>query len=167
MRYLFALLAVFISLAGHAQPVSEHDLKAFYIYKIALFTEWPQGEQDSFNMCSLADGNVGAAMKKLEGRRIGDRRIVVANLSSLAAIGQCQVLFIGERATTELPKIASLLGDKPILTVTDVPLLASVGVVLALDDQRLLFDVNLELCRRINLRPMSAMLLLARNVKKS
>ena len=167
MRYLSVVLAFCLSLAAHAQPVSEYDLKALYIYNIALFTDWPQTGQDSFNMCSLADANVGLAMKKLEGKRIGDRRIVAATLSSLAAIGQCQVLFIGEGATNELPKITTLLGDKPILTVTDVPLLESVGVVLVVDGQGLRFDVNLELCRRINLKPKSTMLRLARNVKKS
>ena len=89
MRYLSVVLAFCLSLAAHAQPVSEYDLKALYIYNIALFTDWPQTGQDSFNMCSLADANVGLAMKKLEGKRIGDRRIVAATLSSLAAIGQC------------------------------------------------------------------------------
>lgn len=165
MRCLFFLLAFCISLSGYAQPVSEYDLKASFIYKIALYTEWPQTEQDSFNICSLADANVGSAMKKLEGKRMGDRRVVVASLTSLAAIGECQVLFIGERAIIDLPKIIRLLAGKSILTVTDVPQLPFVGVVLALEDQRLLFDVNLDLCRRLNLRPRSAMLRLARNVK--
>lgn len=167
MRILAYLLAAWFSLSAHADPVAEYDMKATYLYNFAAFTEWPESERATFNLCTLGDENLGQALLRFEGKLIGGVRMAIARLSSLSAIRKCQLLFVGEREQANLPRILAELGDEPVLTVTDAPLLGQVCIVLALENRRLVFDVNFEQCRRLNLRPSSTLLRLARNVKKA
>lgn len=167
MRLLISLLIAWFSLAAHADPVAEYDMKATYLYNFAAYTEWPESDRYSFNLCTLGDENLAQAMRRFEGKRIGKQRLMVARLSSLGAIRNCQLLFVGEREAVNLPRIAAELGDEPVLTVTDAALLPLVGIVISLENQRLVFDVNFEQCRRLNLRPSSTLLRLARSVKKA
>lgn len=167
MRFLAALWIAWFSLTAQADPVAEYDMKATYLYNFAAFTEWPESDRYSFNLCTLGDENVAQALRRFEGRRIGKQRLTVARLSSLGAIRNCQLLFVGEREVVNLPRIAAELGDEPVLTVSDAALLPQVGIVLSLENQRLVFDVNFEQCRRLNLRPSSNLLRLARTVRKA
>lgn len=167
MKLLVSLIFAWFSLVAHADPVGEYDMKATYLYNFAAFTEWPESERATFNLCTLGDENIGQALLRFEGKRIGGMRVAVARLSSLAAIRKCQLLYVGEREAVNLPRIVAELGEEPVLTVTDLPLLPQVGIVLALENQRLVFDVNFEQCRRLNLRPSSTLLRLARTVRKA
>lgn len=174
MRTLF--LVVSLWLAGFAQadsgaerpdPVAEADMKAAYIYNFGAFTEWPESNRISFNICTLGDDRVGRSLKRYEGKLISNRRVVVARLSSLASIADCQILFISEAEIANLGRIVSELGSQAVLTVADTPVLAQVGVVISLQGQRLAFEVNLDYCKRANLKPQSNLLRLARSVRKS
>lgn len=167
MRILLSLLIAWFSLTAHADPVGEYDMKASYLYNFAAFTEWPDSERATFNLCTLGDDNLGLALLRFEGKRIAGLRVAVARLSSLAAIRKCQLLFVGEREVINLPRIVAELGDEPVLTVTDTPALPQVGIVLSLENRRLVFDVNFEQCRRLNLRPSSTLLRLARSIRKA
>jgi len=53
------------------------------------------------------------------------------------------------------------------LTVTDKGSLQAVGITLALEGKRLMFDVNLEHCERASLKPKPTLLELARSVRKA
>ncbi|MDE2441160.1 MAG: YfiR family protein, partial [Betaproteobacteria bacterium] len=66
-----------------------------------------------------------------------------------------------------LPKIRSILGNLPTLTVTDKGALQSVGLMLSLESNRLMFDVNLDHCERANLKAKPMLLELARSVRKA
>lgn len=166
MRKLIILLASCLSLAANAEPVSEYDMKASYTYNFAAYTEWPESNRANFNVCTLNEEDVGLALRKFEGKRLHGRRLVIARLSSFVAVSQCQVLFIGEREISNLPRILSQLGDEPLLTVSDASSSTMTCMVLSLEGQRLVFDVNLEKCQQAKLKPSSALLRLARNVKK-
>lgn len=171
----FLLLAL-VWLAGIVQadssgdrpdPVAEADLKAAYIYNFGAFMEWPESNRISFNICTLGDDKVGRSLKRYEGKQIGNRRVVIARLTSLAAIADCQLLFIGDAELPNLGRITHELGQQAVLTVTDAPVLPQVGVVITLAGQRLVFEVNLDYCKRVNLKPQSNLLRLAKNVRKS
>lgn len=168
MKYLLALL-LFAGLApsAQAQPVSEYEMKALYLMNFASYIEWPESERENFNICTLGDDEMAETLTRHEGRKIGRQRMTIARLSSLAAIRKCQLLFVGEREAANLQRISALLNDEPTLIVSDIPQLDSVGIVLAVNGKHLVFDVNFDQCRRIGLRPNSALLRLARHVKKA
>lgn len=164
MRYLAFLLLGCLSFGLQAEPVPEPDMKAIYTYNFALYTLWPESDRTHFNICTLNQDEVGLAMRKLEGKRIHGRPVAVVRLSSLDRISDCQILFIGDRATVNLPRINNLLGSEAVLTVSDMPAQNSVGIVIVPDGKRLVFDVNLERCRQAGLKLSSSLLKLARTV---
>ena len=165
MRRLALLFLLAVSLASGAQTVSEHDMKAAYLFNFARFTEWPANERANFNICILGDEDLGRAMRKYEERRISDQRVVIARLNSMTPIRQCNLLFVGAGELPNLAKINAHLGELPVLTVTDRP--APVGIVMSLESERLVFDVNLEYSQKARLKHHSSVLRLARNIRKA
>lgn len=166
MHRLVFLLLLLLSPALSAQTVFEHDMKAAYLYNFARFTEWPANERANFNLCVLGDEELGAAMRKYEELRINDRRMVIARLHTMTPIRQCNILFIGAAELPNLGRINAHLGDLPVLTVIDRPAALPVGVVMALEADRLVFDINLEHAQRVRLKHLPSVLQLARFVRK-
>ena len=167
MRTLLLLFGFWISLAANAQVVSEHDMKAAYLYNFAHLFEWPESRRANFHICILGDEEVGAAMQDYGEKRVNGQRMVIARLNTTAPIRLCDILYVGAAEVINLPKIRSLLGGQPTLTVADRAPLQSVAVALALENKLLTFDVNLEQCERANLKPKTMLLELSRNVRKT
>jgi hypothetical protein len=167
MRRLLALLALWISLAAYAQVVSEHDMKAAYLYNFAHLFDWPESSRANFHLCVLGDEEVGAALQRFDERRVDGKRIVIARLSSLAPIRLCDILYVGAGEQASLPKVRSTLGNQPTLVVADRGNLPAVGVMLGIENDRLVFDVNLEHCERAGLKAKQTLLGFARSVRRA
>lgn len=166
MRLLSLILALSLSLAASAQTVSEHEMKAAYLYNFTRFIDWPADERANFNLCLLGEVELGEAMRKYEGRRIKDQRLVIARLSTMSPVRQCSLLFVGSSQLSSLAKINSHLADYPVLTVTDRQVPQPVAILLALEAEKLVFDLNLEHMQRARLKPQLSLLRLARKVHK-
>lgn len=166
MRILIFLLASFFGGPLWATPVAEAEMKALYVYNFAMFTAWPEQARASIMFCVLGDKSVAQAMKRFQGRTLKGRQVSVAGLSGTSGVEQCDVLFLGEREADTTPRVLDELRDVSVLTVTDSQENAAAGFQLFLDGQKLVFDVNLEVCRRANLMPESRLLRLARQVQK-
>lgn len=166
MRALLLLFGFWISLAANAQVVSEHDMKAAYLYNFAHLFEWPESRRANFHICILGDEELGVAMQGYDEKRVNGQRMVIARLSTTTPIRLCDILYVGAAEVGNLPKIRSMLGGQPTLTVADKVPLQSVAVTLALENKHLMFDVNLEHCERANLKPRQTVLGLARLVRK-
>ena len=167
MRVLTLLFMFCFSLAANAQVVAEHEMKAAYLYNFAYLFDWPESRRANFHICVLGDDDVGTAVQAYYDRRVNGQRIVIARLTTPTPIRACDILYVGAGEVVNLPKIRSILGNQPTLTVTDKGGLPSVGIMLALEGKRLMFDVNLEQCERANLKAKPTLLELARSVRKS
>lgn len=167
MRLLSLILAFSFSLAASAQTVSEHEMKAAYLYNFARFTEWPADGRANFNICVLGDEELGQAMRKYDGRRINDQRVVIARLNTMTPVRQCSLLFVGSSELPNLAKINAYLGEFPVLTVSDRPASPQLAILLAVEAEKLVFDLNLEQTQRAKLKPHPSLLRLARNVRKA
>ncbi|MBS1141995.1 MAG: hypothetical protein H6R13_3448 [Proteobacteria bacterium] len=167
MRALVLLLLFCFSLAANAQVVAEHEMKAAYLYNFAYLFDWPESRRANFHVCVLGDEEVGLAMQAYYDRRVNGQRMVIARLTTPTPIRLCDILYVGAGDVVNLPKIRSILGSQPTLTVTDKGSLHSVGIMLALEGNRLMFDVNLEYCERASLKAKPTLLELARSVRKS
>lgn len=167
MRALFLLFGFCISLAANAQVVSEHDMKAAYLYNFAHLFEWPESRRANFHICILGDEEVGGAMLGYDEKRVNGQRMVIARLNTTTPIRLCDILYVGAAEVGNLPKIRTMLAGQPTLTVADKAPLQSVAVMLALEDKRLMFDINLEHCERAGLRPKKAVLELSRGIRKT
>ena len=159
------MLALGISPRVSAQALPELDLKATYAYNFAALTQWPQATRTSFNFCVYGDDGVAEAMRRLEGKALHGRSVAVARLGALTAIRDCDLLYVGKDEAPSLPRIVQLLGDAPVLTVTDAPQPQPAAVVIVPEDRRLAFEIDVERSRRAGLKPSAALLGLARNLR--
>lgn len=148
-----------------AEAVAEYDLKAAYLYNFSVFIDWPVLPEDTFNLCLLGPDNFGPALKRLESKVVHQRPVSVARLSSLSALRRCQMLFIHEREAPNMRRILAELGDAPVLTVTDSPLVQGTMIALAIEESRLVFDIALNRMRAAGLSPRAKLLPLARNLR--
>jgi hypothetical protein len=167
VRVLVLLALLVLGTPGvRAEALPELDLKATYTYNFAALTQWPPSTRANFNLCVLGDDNLAAAMRRLEGKALHGRAVAVARLGSLAAIRDCDVLYVGVDEAPSLPHIVALLGDAPVLTVTDAPPPQPAAILIVPEGTRLAFEVDLERSRRAGLRPGAALLGLARNLRR-
>ena len=165
-RVLLFLLALWSSPGVLAQALPELDLKATYAYNFAALTHWPPTARTSFNFCVLGDEGVAEAMRRLEGKTLHGRSVTVARLRSLSAIRDCDLLYVGANEASSLPQISALLGDAPVLTVTDAPPPQQAAVVIVAEGKRLAFEIDVERCHRAGLKPGASLLGLARNLRR-
>jgi hypothetical protein len=162
----FLLVLLLGPSAVRAEAVPEHVLKATYIYNFAALTQWPPMDRGGFNICVFGDSELARVMQRLAGKTLHGRVVSVARLGSLAAIRECQVLYVAADEAVSLPRISSLLGDAPVLTVSDAPATQDAAVRIVPEGSRLAFEVDVERCRRAGLRPGAALLSLARNLRR-
>lgn len=165
---LFALLCLLPLASGvGAEAVPEHELKATYIYNFSALTQWPPLPGESFNICVLGGADPVVAMERLEGKTVHGRGVVVVPLRSLAAVRECQVLYVAEEEASSLAQVERLLGDAPVLIVSDAPGAQEAAIRIVPEGSRLAFEVDVERCRRVGLRPGAALLGLARNLRRA
>ena len=164
---LLLLVSLLLSQSSWAGSISEYEMKATYLYNFAVFTEWPKNEGDTFNLCILGQDNFGTALNRIEGKMVHGRRLFVARLNSLSAIRRCDLLYITDRESNRLGSIFSELGDTPVLTVSEAGgSNASAAISLALEGQRLVFDINVLRARNARLSISSKLLQLARSLQQ-
>lgn len=167
------LAAVALGLAGMApcgapaQPraAGESELKAAFVYRIALFVEWPADSLPGgapFQICSLgSDPAWSAAFATLDGKKVQGR-----SLAPLRAVLRddelrgCHVLFVPQREGRKAPLMPGLL------TVGESEGFVAAGGVVGFvrEGAQLRFDVNREAAARAQLRLPAELLKVARNV---
>jgi hypothetical protein len=152
---------------SQGEPVREGSMKAAYVYHFMRYTNWPGESKPALrhNLCLLGQDAMTVELEKLHGRPIGTGRIEVQKLNSVRDIRACHVLFISERDIENTGLINRVIGDAPVLTLSDSPQASDVAIKLVLDNSRLLFDVDLDLLRVGGISMSSKALQLARNVR--
>lgn len=167
-RLAAALLALAAAAPAWAQPrvAAEAELKAAFVYRIALFVEWPAepfGNAVPFQVCVLGpDAGWSAAFVSLEGKKVQGRPVVAPR--SLARADEargCQVVVLADGDT----KRAAAL-PPAVLTVGDADGFAQGGGMVGFvrEGSQLRFDINREAAARAQLRLPAELLKVARAV---
>jgi len=155
-----------LSLGAAAQAVPEYTMKAAYLYNFALLTTWPSTARAGadFNLCLYGQDDFGPALDKLNGKDVNGQKIQVLRLAHPEGARQCQLVFISETDATRLRRLASVLGDAPVLTVTDEYLGHSAMISLAPENKRLTFAINATTAKSAQLQFSSKLMRLATQV---
>lgn len=169
MRCL-AMVAMLICAPLNAQPVPEYDLKAAFIYNFALFTEWPAeafAENAPLNVCASSHSTLRAALTGLNDKPLKGRKVAIKPLSGLDGLAACHVLFIDGSERERWAQIKRRMSDLSLLTVTDDAEIARDGAIIsmALENNRLVFDIDTRAARQSRLILSSKLLRLARVVQ--
>jgi hypothetical protein len=106
-----------------AAAMSEAQVKAAYIYKLASFVRWPEGAgaAGEFRLCISGRRDVVAVLQELaRGQRIDGQPVSVHRLDGGGG-GQaksCQVLFVGHGGQ-DSANLLSATETSPVLTICD------------------------------------------------
>jgi len=154
------------SSASWSEDLSEHRLKAAFVYNFMVFTEWPPEVGAKLTLCVMGS-DMGSALDVLVNQKlIGTRAVVVQRISERQSVAGCQVLFVSPSAVGDLPRMLESLNGKPLLTLADSPgaALEGVAINMQLRDSKVVFEVNLKALRSAGLTVSSKLLRLAKVV---
>jgi hypothetical protein len=172
-----ALLAGLASLSGvplaraQAIPPSEYQLKAAFLFNFAKFIDWPTSSfastQSPFSICILGKDPFGRAIDEaLQGKSIGDRRVVIDRAKNVAESVHCQIVFAGNSEAASLRGIlAGLRGANVLLVGESQGFAASGGTIqFTIEENHVRFLINTDAADRAGLKFSSKLLALAKIV---
>lgn len=127
-RHVVAMLAAFGTLvpavATFAQDVSGPNLKAAYLHRFALFTEWPADALPAagpLTMCVIGDTAVRDALERtVKGAIIAGRSVVVAFGQPDKPPSPCHTLYVSGVSSAQAARLIAGLRDVPVLTISDI-----------------------------------------------
>jgi hypothetical protein len=154
--------------AAHAAEQSrEYLIKAAFLYNFAKFTEWPDaafdGQAAPIQVCVLGQDPFGHSLQSIEGKVIRGREVTVLRIANPKVAVNCHVLFISESEQNRLAAILEVLGDRPVLTIADMPDFARTGGIINLKTlkEKVRFEINVGTARRAGLKLSAKLLSLA------
>src|SRR4051794_32190399 len=119
-----ALAAVALPRVGWAQDVSGPNLKAAYIYRFALFTEWPAEalpQTGPLTMCVVGDTAVRDALKQTVRKATGAARPVIVVFGSPdKPPSPCHTLYLSGVSSAQAARVLAGVRQLPVLTISDV-----------------------------------------------
>ena len=162
---LVLLLPLLVSEVA-ANDLKEYQLKAAFLYNFIAFTQWPDGINQTLNICVYGEDYFGQEIDKLQTKSVHGSNIKILRLDSLEESKECQVLFISKSAINTLPDILTNIQEKSILTIADSPAAASEGVIInmTLSQNKINFEINLQSAHSVKLNISSKLLQLASKV---
>lgn len=163
---LLALCSSLLATPVAGQGFTEYQLKAGVLYNFIAFTTWPDAAPPVLNVCIYGPDPFGREIDVLQGRKLASSSLAIRRASSVEALAACHVVFIAQPAIGNLPRVLEHIGNRPVLTVADVPGGGTRGIVLNMEmaDGRLGFRANLAEARDRGLGLSSKLLRLASEV---
>ncbi len=166
LPWLLSLVLLALAPRAWSDGLPEYRLKAAFLYNFALFTEWPAEVGNTLNLCVYGEDPFGPEIDGLEGKLVGERRVVVLRPTSIESLKRCQIVFVDSSAASSLPHVIAALHGAAVLTVADSPGAVDQGAALNMSVVmgRTTFEANLEAARSAQLVLSSKLLRLATRV---
>jgi hypothetical protein len=154
-----AVAALFWVAPALATAPSEYQVKAVFLFNFSQFVEWPAqalGAADSpFAICILGKDRFGTTLDAtVQGESTQGRPFVVRRYAKPAEIDpSCRILFISDSEASHLERIVSMLGERSLLTVSDIDGSAEQGAIIQFtnDHNRLRLRINVAAARAAGL----------------
>ena len=157
--------------AGHSAAITrgEYEVKAAFLYKLALFVEWPPATfadpAAPFTIGVLGHDPFGARLDSMvAGKAVHRHGLRVRRFDRAEeALGACHVLFISASEKDRIADITGALASQPVLTIGDTDGYAGGGVMINLTvrEGSVRFEINQAAVSRAGLRVSSQLLDLA------
>lgn len=147
IRLLAFGLLLDVTAATRAAPLPDDAVKAAVIYKVMLFTRWPDEAVADMplTLCVLGRDEVAAALPDLEGKRIGTRALQVRSVAGQNPFAGCNAAYLAVSERHRLKGLQDHGSDVSVMTVVDCggAVCHSEAVLsLAVEGGRLVFAVN-------------------------
>ncbi len=182
-RLWVAVLGLTTFLAGGAAARAQSDddgidreyaIKAAYLYQFGRYVQWPAAtfadERSPLVIGVLGQDPFGGILEEIaRTKRIDGHPIVVRRFASMADYTACHILFITSSVAPE-QKAAALqkLQGTPTLLVGEEPGFAKEGgaINFFLEENKIRFEINMEIAKQDQLKISSKLLSLARLVPR-
>ena len=166
VQALIGLAALLVALPARCQDLPEYRLKAAFLYNFASFTEWPGEVGATLNLCLYGPDMFGAEIDALQGKKVGERSLMVQRKTVPESLKGCQIVFVSNAAMAQLARVQESLRGMPVLTVADSAGAAQQGAALNMSvaQGRITFEANLTAARSARLQLSSKLLRLATEV---
>ena len=150
----------------------EYPVKLAFLYNFTKFVEWPP---DSYRDASAplricvagSDPFSDDLIRALQTRSVGGRRVEIKTLKSSDGLEGCQLVFVPATEKKRAAGIVASLNGSSALTVGESAGFTELGGIinLAVEDNKVRIEVNVEAAERARLKISSRLLVLARIVK--
>jgi hypothetical protein len=166
LRHLAALLAGLLLLAGDASAeLSEHRLKAVFLFNFSRFVEWPPSAfptaDSPFVIGVFGRDPFGSDLDDVvRGETVHGRPLLIRRVQTAQDAAACQILFIPESERAKLDEILAALERSNTLTVSDLDGAARRGAMIRLvtDHEKIRLRINVESARAAGLTISSKLL---------
>jgi hypothetical protein len=154
------------ALAGEV-GAPEYGIKAAYLYKFIGFVEWPRAGAANapINLCVAGKDPFGHLLDEgFQGKKSGERAILIRRVSDLRTTRACQILFVGPISDKDYRVLQKDIQGAPVLLVSDDegPPARDATIVFHNVGGRILFDIRAEAARAEGIEISSQLLKLAR-----
>ena len=159
--------------AAAASPIGEaageYEIKAAMYVNLLRLVDWPDGsaaESSGPIIIGVAGSeDMAKALETIAASRNSSaaRRIAVKRLSPAAGTAGCQTVFVGGADRKKTEALLQAVGNSPVLTVGENDRFLDLGgmIDLALADDRVQIEVNLDVARKSGLAISSQLLKIA------
>lgn len=153
-----------------AEPLSEYQVKAAFVYNFIKFVTWPSGEvpaEAPVQLCILGDLPDPVPFDHLDGQELMGRHLKVVYLREPQEARTCQVLYLASSLSSRLQDVLETVRGRPVLTVSDTSGFAKRGVMINmyLENKRVRFEINATAAGEAGLRISAKLLNLAGAVR--
>ncbi|HEY5253091.1 MAG TPA: YfiR family protein, partial [Acidobacteriaceae bacterium] len=149
----------------------EYRVKAAFLFHFAQLVDWPadtvKATDGSLFLCTVGDDPFqGALEDTVAGKAVGTRVLRIRHLKETQDMHACQMVFLGNAVSKQIPALLAGLHNAPILTVGETPdFLKSGGMVrFLLADNNVRFAINVAAANAAGLKIGARLLILAQNV---
>jgi hypothetical protein len=143
-RIFYSMMLIFGLAQGLFAQNAEH-YQALFIYNFTRYIQWPSNNSQEFVIGILGKSNIYNELKTLvSNKKVGTSTIVVKQFASAAEIGKCQILFISNEVSSQVPQLAAELQKKNTLLITERSGLSrkGAGICFALEDGKQKFEIS-------------------------
>lgn len=124
-KKLFSLwMLLTISILGIVAKAQYERHEVAYLYNFTNFIEWPQHEQAVKFVIGVLGKNesITAELEKLaQIKKIQGKPVQVVEFSNINEITTCQILFVPERFSSEIPRLMTRYEGRNLLIVSESP----------------------------------------------
>lgn len=170
---LAALIGMTCGSPSFAQGPTEHQVKAAFVFNFTKFVEWPapafRSSPNTINICLIGEDLFGKVLDEtVKGQIVGGRGFAVRRLTQIPRDDSCQVAFLGGMDKRSAEQILAPIKSLPILTVVDNEDSGDPGAMIGfvVDDNKVRFNVNLDIAERAGVKLSSKLLKLAKQVRE-
>lgn len=143
---LIVFLFLFVAGNSFGQNRPTHELHSMMIYNFLKYIQWP-GDLNTGNFVIgvIGDDEVYSTLNSWYGnKQQGGKKIIIKKFNSVGEIANCQLLYVGDRASNKFDDIHGKIASQPVLSITGKNGLGAKGscINFKVVNNRLKFELN-------------------------